>query len=124
MEDHTWHSDTRHGIISTCEKVEIIQPRTRRGKGPGLILVLSNLYGPHSQHDLPGHLDPEPLEKWAEEGFAVAQVQLSVDNLFSRDDLGKLFSEALESLARLPECEGNGKVGVVGEISSTSVIML
>lgn len=48
-------------------------PLSRRGRGPGLILVLDH-YARIGKSDK--HLDPPPLQKWAEEGFAVAQVSM------------------------------------------------
>lgn len=46
-------------------------PLSRRGRGPGLVLVLDH-YALAERSD--EHLDPEPLRKWAEEGWAVVQV--------------------------------------------------
>ncbi|KAJ4350767.1 hypothetical protein N0V95_004444 [Ascochyta clinopodiicola] len=46
-------------------------PLSRRGKGPGLILVLDHYALIEASEQ---HLDPPPLQKWAEEGFTVAQV--------------------------------------------------
>jgi carboxymethylenebutenolidase len=46
-------------------------PLSRRGKGPGLILVLDH-YALIERSEK--YLDPPPLQKWAEEGFAVVQV--------------------------------------------------
>lgn len=48
-------------------------PLSRRGNGPGLVLVL-NHYAQIEKKE--GELDPEPLRKWAEEGFCVVQVSL------------------------------------------------
>lgn len=49
-------------------------PLTRRGTGPGIIIFLPpstdvKLRIPHDKG-----LDPEPIQKWAEEGFAVVGV--------------------------------------------------
>ncbi|KAM0258692.1 hypothetical protein ACHAQJ_003700 [Trichoderma viride] len=52
-------------------------PLSRRGSGPGLIILLpsSNSVPPRpSGTEKP--LDPEPLQKWAEEGFAVVAITL------------------------------------------------
>jgi hypothetical protein len=46
-------------------------PLSRRGKGPGLVLVLDHYAASEAKE---GCLDPPPLKKWAEEGFAVVQV--------------------------------------------------
>ncbi|OAA74742.1 hypothetical protein LEL_08323 [Akanthomyces lecanii RCEF 1005] len=53
-------------------------PLSRRGTGPGLILVqhaIDVLTDAVKATDSPS-LDPEPVQKWAEEGFAVAAVTL------------------------------------------------
>lgn len=47
-------------------------PLSRRGKGPGLILVLDH-YAQIAKSEK--HLDPPPLQKWAEEGYCVVQVR-------------------------------------------------
>ena len=51
--------------------VTLQAPLSRRGRGPGLVLVLDHYaeIGPSEKY-----LDPPPLQKWAEEGFAVVQV--------------------------------------------------
>lgn len=46
-------------------------PLSRCGKGPGLVLVVDYQSYIEKQE---GFLDPPPLQKWAEEGFAVVQV--------------------------------------------------
>lgn len=53
-------------------------PLSRRGTGPGLIIVqhaLDVLTAAVKATDSPS-LDPEPVQKWAEEGFAVAAITL------------------------------------------------
>lgn len=53
-------------------------PLSRRGTGPGLILVQHDtevLTEAVKSADSPS-LDPEPIQKWAEEGFAVAAITL------------------------------------------------
>lgn len=47
-------------------------PLSRSGRGPGLVLVLDH-YAQAGKSET--RLDPEPLRKWAEEGFAVVQVR-------------------------------------------------
>jgi carboxymethylenebutenolidase len=80
-------------------------PLSRRGHGPGLILVL-NHYAPIEKSEK--SLDPPPLQKWAEEGFAVAQV------LSPGKEEEFPLRRALEELGRLEECTGVDEgVGVV-----------
>lgn len=54
-------------------------------------------------------LDPPLRQKWAEEGYAVAQVVVNEETGSVTDQLGTAIAE-LESL---PECEGD-KFGLVG----------
>lgn len=82
-------------------------PLSRRGKGPGLILVLDHyaLLEPSDKH-----LDPPPLQKWAEEGFAV--VQLLVPG--KTEDGGELpLQKALDVLKECDACDFGKGVGVV-----------
>ena len=89
--------------------VVIHAPLTRRGHGPGLVLLVP------SDLDLSGSsktLDPPPLQKWAEEGFAVAQITLT-------DGEGSEFEaqiqDALTSLSDLKECDSVDSVGLICE---------
>lgn len=59
-------------------------------------------------------LDPEPMKKWAEEGYAVAQVTVS-DDRTPKEKFGEWFGTAMKELENLKECEGVEKVGLVGE---------
>ena len=84
-------------------------PLSRRGKGPGLILVLDHyaLIEPSEKH-----LDPPPLQKWAEEGFAVVQVLVPG----KVEDGGEFpLGRALEVLKGCEGCVFGKGVGVVCE---------
>ncbi|KAF4536888.1 hypothetical protein BFW01_g4228 [Lasiodiplodia theobromae] len=79
-------------------------PLSRRGRGPGLVLLVdAALPLGHSDKTL----DPPPLLKWAEEGYAVAQITLNHDHEFNAD-----LRRAFAALEALDECEGN-KYGVI-----------
>ena len=82
-------------------------PLSRRGKGPGLVLVLDH-YALIERSEK--HLDPPPLQKWAEEGFAV--VQLLVPGRV--DDGGEFpLKKALEVLRGCEACEFEKGVGLI-----------
>lgn len=88
-------------------KVVVQPPLTRRGHGPGLVLIVP------SELDLKGSLktlDPPPLQKWAEESFVVAQITLT-------DGEGSEFEaqlqDALTSLSDLKECDSIDSVGLI-----------
>lgn len=62
--------------------------------------------------DLSSHgktLDPPPLQKWAEEGYAVAQILVGG----GAADIAEQLGTALAELEKLPECSGD-KFGLVG----------
>jgi hypothetical protein len=82
-------------------------PLSRRGKGPGLILVLDH-YALIEKSEK--HLDPPPLQKFAEEGFAV--VQLLVPGKV--EDGGEFpLQKVLEVLKGCDACEFEKGVGMI-----------
>ncbi len=93
--------------VQVTPDITIQPPLSRRGVGPGLVLVVS------AALDLRGHektLDPPPLKKWAEEGYAVAQILVHDGASNMADQLGIAIAE----LEKLPERFGN-KFGLVGK---------
>lgn len=86
-------------------------PLSRRGKGPGLILVLDH-YALIAKSEK--HLDPPPLQKWAEEGFCVVQVLVPG----KVEDGGEFpLQRALDVLKGCEGCEFGNGVGVISYIS-------
>ncbi|KAJ5549611.1 hypothetical protein N7513_006845 [Penicillium frequentans] len=89
----------------------IIQPPlTRYGSGPGLFILR-----PAAFVDCQGQnqtLDPEPLQKWAEEGFSVAQVTLDVQNS-NTEAIASLVSQARQHLFDLQECTSDTSFGLI-----------
>ncbi|KAK0732223.1 hypothetical protein B0H67DRAFT_549832 [Lasiosphaeris hirsuta] len=99
--------------VQITPSISIQPPLSRRGTGPGLILIISD------DVDLRGHdktLDPPPLQKWAEESFAVGQILVGGDLSGLSEQLGRVLSE----LEKLPRCTSTDKVGVVAILSSPS----
>ncbi|OAL56013.1 NTF2-like protein [Pyrenochaeta sp. DS3sAY3a] len=91
--------------------VTLQRPLSRRGRGPGLILVLDH-YASTAKSEK--HLDPEPLQKWAEEGFAV--VELLVPG--NAEDGGEFpLQKALDLLKGCEECDMSNGVGMISYIS-------
>lgn len=77
-------------------------PLSRCGTGPGLIIIVD------ADVDLRAHpktLDPPPLEKWAEESYAVCQIRMNA--------LESCYDRAFQQLADSPECTNTDKVGIV-----------
>lgn len=94
-------------IISESPSIVLQPPLTRRGTGPGLIVTL-----PPSLSLQPNpkgkSLDPEPVQKWAEEGFAVVGITAT------ETQLEAAVVKALDALAGLEEVDIKDKVAVLG----------
>lgn len=59
-------------LVTISPSCIIQPPLTRRGTGPGLIVLLPD--AKDIEPSLHKHLDPEPVQKWAEEGYGVAGI--------------------------------------------------
>jgi carboxymethylenebutenolidase len=92
---------------TVSSNVVVQPPLTRRGHGPGLILLVP------TGLDLSGSektLDPPPLQKWSEEGFAVAQITLGESE---GDEVKIHLQEATNALSTLKECDSADKIGLI-----------
>lgn len=85
--------------------ISLLNPLSRRGKGPGIILLV-----PRASDVLINEKGaPSPLCKWAEEGYAVAQIELS-----AWSQIKDPFDVATKSLTKnVPEFEDIGSLGLV-----------
>ncbi|KAK3354012.1 hypothetical protein B0T25DRAFT_545828 [Lasiosphaeria hispida] len=102
--------------VEATRNISIQPPLSRRGTGPGLILIVSD------DLNLRGHdktLDPPPLQKWAEESYAVGQILVGDDLSGLSEQLGVVLNE----LEKLPQCTSTDKVGVISECSSTLIFV-
>ncbi|EFQ25007.1 carboxymethylenebutenolidase [Colletotrichum graminicola] len=93
--------------------VTIQPPLSRRGHGPGLLILVEqgiNL----SKHD--NILDPPPAQKWAEEGYAVAQIIVTP----GANDVTDSVSSAIESLRELDSCDDKDKFGAIVLLAAAS----
>ncbi|KAK7962016.1 uncharacterized protein PG986_002841 [Apiospora aurea] len=88
-------------------------PLTRRGHGPGLVLLVDPSLDLSSRHDKT--LDPPPLQKWAEEGYAVAQLELVPNEVVSAGGLldEEELHQAIQELEKLPSCDGARELGFI-----------
>ncbi|OAL07709.1 NTF2-like protein [Phaeosphaeriaceae sp. SRC1lsM3a] len=95
------------------EQITLQAPLSRRGKGPGLVLVIDH-YAVTAKSEK--HLDPPPLQKWAEEGFAVVQLLLPG----KVEDGGEFpLKKALELLKGCEGCDFEKGVGLISYLSRT-----
>lgn len=94
--------------VEYAPKQTLLPPLSRRGVGPGLIVVLSadgSLPAPDNVKIENGV--PSTLTKWAEEGYTVVELQAGLESLKSA------ISAALNELRRCTSCEPKEAVGLV-----------
>lgn len=89
--------------------VSLLRPLSRLGTGPGMIILT---------HDYQDSLAinegvPSPLVKWAEEGYAVIEIQATALTTAK----GDIIKSAVETLRDCDKCEPKDKVGLVGQCS-------
>lgn len=96
-------------LIALSSNAYLQPPLTRRGTGPGMIVFLppSSAFKPNTEKTL----DPKPVQKWAEEGFAVVGVT-SGEGWSVEEALTK----GIESLLGLKELDTRDKFAVYGEL--------
>lgn len=83
----------------------LLQPLSRRGHGPGLIILTSGRSsgGAGIQDGI-----PSPLMKWAEEGYTVVELRAQVWTV-NHDPIGV----ALAGLSQSEKCQPKDHVGLV-----------
>lgn len=79
-------------------------PLSRRGTGPGLILLLPENIERTKRKDKP--LDPEPIQKWAEEGFAVVGITAPSTAI-------QVITDAVEALKKHDKVDTKDKIGII-----------
>ena len=94
--------------VRVNSRITIQPPLSRRGFGPGLLLVVDEALS-LERHDKT--LDPPPLLKWAEEGYAVAQILAPS----TPGSLGENLGVALAELKKLESCQPRDKLSLIGE---------
>ncbi|KAG9570211.1 NTF2-like protein, partial [Aureobasidium melanogenum] len=97
--------------ISVSPAVTVQPPLSRAGKGPALIILVDQEAAKTASTD---SIDPPPLQKWAEESFVVAQVDLNKLQKSFEDSL----SDTISFIENLPSFDGNEKFGLIAYLSS------
>ncbi|KAL4798385.1 hypothetical protein BDV19DRAFT_21183 [Aspergillus venezuelensis] len=98
-------------LVQVRDNVVLQPPLSRCGKGPGLVLIRPAAYAEYQANN--DTLDPEPIQKWAEESFAVAQVSLDAEASKDEASLSDLVGAATETLGSLAECHKKDRFGVL-----------
>jgi carboxymethylenebutenolidase len=106
-------SSTSARPIFLAQNAALQPPLSRLGKGPGLLLVVPEEYKAGNQKKT---LDPEPCQKWAEEGFVVVEMKVGADEASSTSIWGAqdVCKKSVEALNNLSGCVVGGKIGVIG----------
>ena len=96
-------------LVTLGPNVVLQPPLSRRGHGPGLIAFLPSL-DTHAEDDTRRKpLDPEPVQKWAEEGFAVVGIACG-----SNSNVKTALNVAVAALVKLDKVDIKDKVGILG----------
>lgn len=97
--------------VPLVEGLELQPPLTHRGTGPGVIVVPPPRLSmhPHKRQGLKTPLDPEPVKKWAEEGFAVVGVRIG-----GGTDVNAALTTAIAALDNAEFVENKGTYAVLG----------
>jgi carboxymethylenebutenolidase len=93
-------------LVELEEGLKLLLPLTRRGYGPGIILLTPNTDDPLAIREGV----PSLLVKWAEEGYAVVGIE---ERALEKGGSASL-KAALKALSTCEKCEPKGKVGLVG----------
>ncbi|KAJ3566964.1 hypothetical protein NP233_g6663 [Leucocoprinus birnbaumii] len=99
-------------LITLTSNIVIQPPLTRRGIGPGVVLFLPDALSLNARKG-PQPLDPQPIQKWAEEGFAVAGVTSSATKDSRQDSVIATLKQAIEGLLQLKELDTKDKFAVI-----------
>ncbi|KAK2674765.1 hypothetical protein RAB80_009749 [Fusarium oxysporum f. sp. vasinfectum] len=86
--------------------LSLLYPLSRRGHGPGLIVLSATAEDPLAFYEGV----PSSLVKWAEEGYAVVQIEAAA---FEGKDSGVVLKEAIDILKECEKCDLGDKVGLV-----------
>lgn len=109
--------------LTLASNITLQPPLSRRGHGPGLIIV-------DPGYDLPDFpsaeppsttLDPAPQYKWAEEGYAV--VRITIKPLAADGDvqLSSALEQSIQALNDLTECDTKGQFALLSKRTKPSL---
>lgn len=97
-------------ITAIVPGVSLLRPLSRRGFGPGVIILTSDLEDSLAIKEGV----PAPMLKWAEEGYTVIEIQAKALTTSTGKEEA-LIKSALDALSGCEKCEPKDKVGLVGQ---------
>lgn len=92
----------------------LLSPLTRRGVGPGMIIVLPDGLSGQLIED---HSAPPLSVKWAEEGYTIIQI---CESALSQETV---LCQAVEELAHHDKCTPNDIIGLIGEALTLAIAL-
>lgn len=99
-------------LLRISQNIVLQLPLSRRGTGPGIVIFLPDpAQVVFTNQSAPKPLDPDPIIKWAEEGFAVVAITGSND----LPSIVQALKEALEVLQTLEQVDVKQKFAVISE---------
>ncbi|KAL4895357.1 hypothetical protein BDV59DRAFT_191839 [Aspergillus ambiguus] len=98
-------------VVDLGRNVILQPPLSRCGHGPGLIIIRPSDFAA-CQHKNTS-LDPEPLQKWAEESYAVVQVTLDAEVSGDEAHVLNLVKTGMEGLVAREECNKKESFGLL-----------
>ncbi|KAL2811094.1 hypothetical protein BJX63DRAFT_433654 [Aspergillus granulosus] len=99
-------------ITKPAVGLSLLQPLSRLGTGPGMIILTSN--SPADAHLKIEHGVPSPLVKWAEESYTTVQIEESALDRNPQDAL----QEAVSAINGSTACEPKASIGLVAYSTS------
>jgi carboxymethylenebutenolidase len=99
-------------LVTLAPNASVQPPLSRRGHGPGIIVVDAGL----PESTVEKSLDPVSQKKWAEEGYAVARVMVSKSSTAADAwDINLALEKSVEALVKLDTCDTKDKFALIGE---------
>jgi carboxymethylenebutenolidase len=102
--------------VKLTHNLTIHAPLSRQGHGPGIIIIRADTTASEKNERVT--LDPEPLQKWAEESYTVAQVTVSLDHRTVKEEL----RQAIDALGKHENCDKKTGYGVIGPEADDIVV--
>lgn len=98
--------------VSLGENILLQPPLSRCGLGPGLIIIRPYSYAECQANNT--SLDPEPVQKWAEESYAVVQITLGHETSAAESVVLALVERGIEAFESSNECEKKDRFATLG----------
>jgi len=101
-------------LVELEDGLKLLLPLTRRGHGPGIILLTPNSDDPLAIREGV----PSLLVKWAEEGYAVAGIE---ERALGKSTASSLLKSAVDAISRCEKCEPKDNIGLVCKLKTPAL---